>query len=241
LKWEGREYQLPVTDGRGNAIHGLVLNRPWRVVEQADHQVTGEFQASRDDPSVLQLWPADFEIRVTYSLRDNRLTCQIHVENPDTKPLPCGLGTHPYFRVPLGGPRADDCVVQLPITQQWELENLLPTGRRLPVPDASKFQQGQKFGELKLDNVFTGLVLAGHRCKSTIVDPGSGTQIVQTFDRVFRECVAFTPPHREAICIEPYTCVPGCFELAARGIDAGVRMVPPGGGFTAGVEIEVGV
>ena len=60
-----------------------------------------------------------------------------------------------------------------------------------------------------------------------------------SFDRAFRECVVYTPPHREAICIEPYTCVAGAFSLAEPGIDAGIRIVPPGGSFHARVEIEL--
>jgi aldose 1-epimerase len=63
--------------------------------------------------------------------------------------------------------------------------------------------------------------------------------MTQRFDDPFRECVGYTPPHREAICIEPLTCVPSCFDLTARGIDAGLRIIPPGGSFTAPVEIEV--
>jgi aldose 1-epimerase len=63
--------------------------------------------------------------------------------------------------------------------------------------------------------------------------------MTQRFDGVFRECVVYTPPHREAICIEPYTCVPGALELDRRGIAAGLRMVPPGDSFRAVVEISV--
>jgi len=51
--------------------------------------------------------------------------------------------------------------------------------------------------------------------------------------------VVYTPPHREAICIEPYTCVPGAFNLNERGIAAGLRMVAPGDSFRAVAEISV--
>jgi aldose 1-epimerase len=63
--------------------------------------------------------------------------------------------------------------------------------------------------------------------------------VTQRFDQSFRECVGFTPPHREAICIEPLTCTPNCFALTQQGVDAGLRIVPPGGSFTAQVEISV--
>src|SRR4051812_14400828 len=44
--WEGREYVLPGTDDWGNAIHGLCMDRPWRVVRQANDFVTGQFRLS---------------------------------------------------------------------------------------------------------------------------------------------------------------------------------------------------
>ena len=49
----GRDYQLEPGDAYGNAIHGFVLNRAWRVVEQTAARVVGEFQASIDDAAIL--------------------------------------------------------------------------------------------------------------------------------------------------------------------------------------------
>lgn len=238
LRWEGKEYQLPQGDGRGNAIHGFVLNRPWRLIEQRDHKSVAEFHASRDDAALLELWPADFRIRVMYSLRDATLSCVINIDNPDTRTLPFGVGTHPYFRLPLGGSSRDDCLVSLPVTDEWELKELLPTGRRLPVPGIETLQLGIRFGEMKFDNVFTGLIHQRGWCRSAIVDP-HGATVEQNFESVFRECVVYTPPHREAVCIEPYTCVPSPFDLAARGIAGGLRVLQPGESFSARVEIKV--
>ena len=34
--WEDREYQIAELDAEGNAIHGFVLDRPWRVTEKSD-------------------------------------------------------------------------------------------------------------------------------------------------------------------------------------------------------------
>lgn len=239
LSWGGKQYALPQTDGRGNAIHGFVLKRPWRVVDQQANRVTGEFQASVDDPSLLELWPADFRIRATYALEQATLSCRLEVDNPDRRPLPCGLGTHPYFRIPLGGDRGDACLVSLPVSTQWELAELLPTGRRLPLEDAAALQAGVPFGDMKYDNVFSGLQWRDGWCRSRIYDPTTRVTVEQSFDNSFRECVVFTPPHREAICIEPLTCVPGPFELTEKGIDGGLRILEPGASFTARINVAV--
>jgi aldose 1-epimerase len=235
--WAGMQYQLEPADAFGNAIHGFVHARPWRVIEQSESRIVGQFHGWRDDPALKARWPADFRITATYAITGNALLAEYLLENPGDTALPCGFGTHPYFRVPLGGPAADDCVVKLPVSARWELADMLPTGRRLELSNASELQTGKRFTELKLDDAFSGLTFDGEWCASSIRDPASGVTMTQRFDRSFRECVVYTAPHRQAICIEPLTCVPSCFDLAARGIDAGLRIVPPGGSFTCRVEI----
>lgn len=237
--WEGKQYELEPGDAFGNAIHGFVMWRKWRILEQAENRITGQFHAWRDDPALAERWPADFAITATYTLDNNVLAGDYTVENPGETPLPCGFGTHPYFRLPLGGPAAEACVVKLPVSAQWELKDMLPTGQRVPLSDAAQLQAGSRYGEMKFDDAFSGLTFAGDWCSASIHDPASGISVTQRFDKTFRECVVYTPPHREAICIEPLTCVPSCFDLTRRGIDAGLRVLPPGGKFTARAEIAV--
>jgi aldose 1-epimerase len=239
FRWQGRDYPLEPGDAFGNAIHGFAMWRPWRVIERGERRIMGQFHAWRDDPSLKTRWPADFRITAAYVLEGNRLEASYLIENPGDVPLPCGFGTHQYFNVPLGGDAAENCVVKLPVSARWELKDMLPTGQRLDVPNAAAFAAGQKFGEMQFDDVFAGLSWEGGWCYTSIHDPKSGCTVTQRFDSAFRECVVYTPPHRQAICIEPYTCVPGPFALADRGIDAGLQIVPPGGSFTARVEISV--
>ena len=132
FRFEGKRYELEAGDGRGNAIHGFVLNRPWRVTSQSADRVVGTFQASVDEPSLLARWPADFRITADYRVAGNALVTEYLIENPDQKPLPFSFGTHPYFRVPLGKGKAADCRVTVPVEYSWELEGLLPTGKKTP-------------------------------------------------------------------------------------------------------------
>ena len=66
-RYAGRDYQLAPSDELGNAIHGFAVHHPWRVVEQTPDSLTGEFQASVDDPTILDHWPADFCLRADIS------------------------------------------------------------------------------------------------------------------------------------------------------------------------------
>ena len=55
----------------------------------------------------------------------------------------------------------------------------------------------------------------------------------------FRELVLYTPPHRQAICLEPYTCTTDAVNLGNRQIDAGWRALAPGETWSAAVACEV--
>ena len=54
----------------------------------------------------------------------------------------------------------------------------------------------------------------------------------------FREIVLFTPPHRNAVCVEPYTCVTDAVNLQANGVDAGWRELAPEEQWTGVVEFR---
>lgn len=239
LNWNGGAWPLEGDDNRGNAIHGYVLNRPWRVLEQSNQRAVGQFQASLDAPALLQGWPADFRITATYELAGTSLSSSFLIENPDQRPLPFGFGTHPYFCVPLGGSRADDCLVELPVGRRWELVEMLATGRRLPVEIPEAYRAGLPFAEMKFDDAFTDLVFDGGWCRPRIVDPGSGRRLVVEFDQAFRECVVYNPPHRQAVCIEPLTWCPNAFELEQRGLAAGLKILQPGQSLQCQVTMRV--
>jgi len=239
LTYGGRTYELGSDDGRGNAIHGFVLNRPWRVVEESPAHVVGEFQASLDAPELLDRWPADFRIAVSYRIEPDRLRCRMTVTNPGTQPLPFGLGAHPYFRLPLGGNVAETCRVTVPVEEYWELADMLPTGRRRAVEESRRLAGGRMFRDCEFDDVFCGLPPGDGKVEATIDDTQAHRRLTISYDRIFRECVVYTPPHREAICIEPYTCVPDAFRLADEGRDTGLRHLTPGDEFQAGFSLRV--
>ena len=238
--FQGRAFPLEAGDGIGNAIHGFVIDRPWRLVEQTSTLAVGEFQASIDGPEILAHWPADFRIAVAYELVGHALTSEVRIENTGTSALPFGFGTHPYFRVPLGAKgTADHCLVTVPAANYWELAKMLPTGRKLPATGPHGLAQGMKFAETKLDDVFTDLTYTAGRAQTTIADPDNRRTLELTFDEQCRECVVYNPPHRQAICIEPYTCVPDAYELAESGADTGLRVLSPGETFSTRIDIRL--
>lgn len=248
--WDGKEYQLPRNDPAGkNAIHGFPCRRPWRVVEQGADAgsawVTAEFQGSVDAADARDLWPADYRLRVTYRLAALTLRIEAFVENPAGRPLPFGLGYHPYFRVPFAGGDPAAYRVSVPAGSFWELQDNLPTGRRRPLGErpVCDLSAPRPFDTLQLDDVLTGLpgpsqpgsVLSP---RGAVTAPGGVALEVRAVP-AFREVVAFTPPHRQAVALEPYTCVTDAINLQARGVDAGLLVLPPGATWSGVVELAV--
>ncbi|WP_437226111.1 aldose 1-epimerase [Planctomicrobium sp. SH661] len=232
FEWEGTQYQIPLEEGVTNAIHGFCLDRPWRVVDQSKDSVTGRFQLSVDAPDRLAAWPTDFIIDVRYRVTENRLECQFRITNPTTKTLPWGLGTHAYFKLPFGANSSPkDCIATVPISEEWELDDqLIPTGRRLPVENSFALRNGARFGAQKLDNVFTGWQSDGGTVRTSIFDERAGIELTQVCDaEFFREMVAYTPPERDSICLEPYTCVTDAINLQPRDLNAGLQVLGPKG------------
>jgi aldose 1-epimerase len=248
FQWGGRDWALPATDSNGrNAIHGFACRRAWRVAGQGADQnkawLTGEF-ASADAPEVRGLWPADYRLRVTYLLMDGALRLLAELTNPDDKPLPFGLGYHPYFRLPFSGAgSSDDSLVSVPARSFWELDQSLPTGKRLAVDAGRDLNRPRRLAELKLDDVLTDLPAdaapdpSGSLERSRLVSEGATLKL--SCSPTFREMVVFTPPHRRAFCVEPYTCPTDAVNLQGRGVDAGWLTLPPGGQWAAVVDLTI--
>jgi aldose 1-epimerase len=239
LAWGGRTYNLLSTDAPGNAIHGFVYDRPWRIVAHTECSLSTQFQASVDGPDILDQWPADFRIDALFRVGGTSLDIQLTVSNSSEQELPFGLGAHPYFRLPIGRKGSpDDCRLVIPVTTNWLLENMNATGRTQPIEECESYGSELRFRDARFDNVFSGMSSRRGRCLASISDPVSGRNISIEYDDRFEYCVVYTPPHRESICIEPYTCVPDAFRLQQQGVPAGLKCLQPGESFEASLRLS---
>jgi aldose 1-epimerase len=238
--WDGVDYVAPIFPPRPDAIHGYALDTAWRVIDQGPRHAVGQWQLSVDAPNCVSAWPADCLIEVRYELQGSALRSQIRVANPDSRPLPWGLGTHTYFKLPLGPQgRYEDCQLFAPAHKLWVLDNSLPTGEIIDVPADKDLQRGRPIGRDSLDDVYTDVHSDEGRIDCVMRDPAAGLEIVQSTDVIFRELVVFTPPNRNAVCMEPYTCVSDAINVQQQGVDAGLQILPPGDEVTTWIDIEV--
>lgn len=231
--WDGQEYQLPLNDhDKKNAIHGFVHNRPWWVKPGSAHGVpslTAVFQLSTDAPDLAPYWPADFEISLTVTLLPDQLMIGATITcSHGSAPLPWGLGYHPYFALPTDYPAR----TQVAAGSVWELDDHLPTGAIRDADPARDLSEPRLVSELNLDDVYAcanvGSNPMGFGRTMGCLQRGPDQSIEVVGFSQMRELVAFTPPHRRALCLEPYTCVTDAVNLQQRGIDTGWRVLQPG-------------
>lgn len=216
MAFEGREFDLEPADPLGRPIHGFAHDRPWRVLESSASAVTAEFQLSRDAAERLPRWPADFRLTVEWRIAAAELVGRFTLTALGR--MPAALGLHPYLPVPLGsGGDAEACLLDVPAKLWQPQQELLPVGPLAPSSQRAAFPGRISLAGRTFDDVFTGLdvresdseAVASGEVVTAVSDPAAGVTAKVRFDPVFSVCVLFTPPHREAVCIEPYTVLPG--------------------------------
>ncbi len=227
--FEGEALQLADTSANGNAIHGYALDNPWRVFDQQADRVTAHFQPSVDAPSVLGQWTGDYLLKATYRIEGNQLHFDFEAYNLGAESLPFGFGTHAYFRLPISGQGASEqTLVTAPIDGEWLSNEMIPTGECAKLATDHPLVAGSALSGANYDTPFRIPPGESELLTTTLKDPTTGRRLVQTFDRSMTCCVVYLPPHREAICLEPYTCVPNPFGMNEKGVDSGLRVLPPG-------------
>lgn len=212
MAFRGRSFTLPPGDQFGRPIHGLAHDRPWRILGLDGRSLRAEFRLAIDAPDALPSWPADFTLTAVWTLHRDRLDLDLDLVAHGA--MPAALGLHPYHPLPvIPGGDTEACQIEIPATRFQPQERLLPVGETVPASDKIAFPGRVPLGGVVLDDPFCGLLRAAEGSAEPIVtrviDPASGAMIRAAWSAEFSACVLFTPPHRQAVCIEPYTVLPG--------------------------------
>ena len=234
-----RVFQLPLNDSaKVNAIHGFTPRNAWRVLntstDSESAEITGQFRLSVDRPDLTEFWPSDGAITLTYRLSLSALQVDAVIENFGAEPLPFGLGYHPYFQIPTApGRPVDELSLQTAASRIWTLRDSLPDGNASPVSPDLDFRTSRELGRMMLDHLYGGLEAAprtreGRIVVATLCHRSAPGRLEIEADPAFRQLVLFTPPHRQAIAIEPYTCITDAVNLAATTSESGWRTIAPG-------------
>ena len=220
--FEGREHTLRANNADATAIHGDVSARPWRVTDRSPVSARLVFD-SREHDRVNFPWA--FACVVRYELTPDALHVGLSVTNVDAEPFPAGCGLHPYFATRVFT-HADEVELRAPVAGRYPAEGQIPTGPHRPDEVAERLSAGSTLGD-DLDDCFGGF---GGRAE--IRWPASGLRLTMDSSDAMGHLVVFAPRHSGRLlpwfCVEPVTNANDGFNLHARGIDAGVRVLAPG-------------
>lgn len=221
--FRGQRYEV------GPVRHGLVRDRPWKVMSMGASDQEGAWietclDAAQFPDEILRPFPFPFRISVTHRLQGGLFQIETALLNTGTQEMPFGLGFHPYFRRPARG------AITIPAARRWELEDYLPTGAQLELEPERDLRRPTDLEGLALDDIYTALLPdPDGRVRCLLDDADAGCRMVVEFDAAqFPHVVVYTPPPpRQAICIEPYTCPTDAFNLHARGLPSDLRRLKP--------------
>ena len=213
-EFEGETLSAPCNDDLGNAIHGLVAQRRFDIVDHQTDSITLERLLGED-----RVYPFAVRVRVTYTVNGCGLTCTFGAINESAKRVPFAIGTHPFF------PFEDDCTITINAANAFELDDcLIPTGRLLDLgPWRGRPGAAIPLATFSADDCFTSYMRDAQAVAHTLITypDGSVTDVWQ--DAGLPHTVIFTTRdfgwssgHTKAIAIEPQTAPTNAFNT---GVD----------------------
>jgi aldose 1-epimerase len=206
-----------------HAVHGFGWQRSWQIANHREDLIELSLKHAPDID-----WPFACEATQVAKLTPDSLTLTLSVKNTDARPMPAGLGFHPYF------PLDASTRLQSAWNGVWKMgADSLPT-ELCPVPTEANFSESRSLGGWKVDNCFTGwnrraiLDYATHRVQITASD-------------ACRNIVVYAPNDgRNFIALEPVTNINNAFALQAQGVaNTGTRMLARGESFEISMSISV--
>lgn len=221
---DGVEQQLDLTEPElGNALHGLLRDRPYTVADRSASAVT---LAATVFPT--RGYPFQLDTTVRYELVDDGLRVTHSITNTGERTAPVAVGTHPFLR--LGDVPTDELVLTVAAGTRFETDARLNPVSEIPV-DGTRFdlRGGRAVAELDLDHAFGAVTPAGEvsRHRLTASD-GRFVELWQDPEFAFVQVFTTRIFPRDgglgaAIAVEPMTAPPNAFNSGQ-----GLRWLAPG-------------
>ena len=214
--------QLDITEvRRGNAMHGLLRNAGYHLLEREEHDV---YLAAMVFPQ--HGYPFRVEHRVRYTIDENSdLQITQELINHSAQPAPFALGAHPYLRI--GDAPPEDLTLTVSGTQRLVTDDkLIPTGAE-PVSGLLDLRNGACVADLDMDSAYTGLHFSKDGRTSHTLRDRIGRSVTLWAEEAFPYAHIFVtsryPGRSKAVAIEPMTAPANAFNSGE-----GLRWLEPG-------------
>ncbi len=228
LAYDGQVVELAQTETDGtSAIHGHGRRISWRVMGDGG---TSSVRMSYVFPAGEEGWPFSYAADQTVSLGDDALSITLSVQNSSSRPMPAGLGLHPYL------PRTPEMGLWFSAANAWPpVYGKLPAGPE-PVPAELDFSEPRPV-VLGLDQGFGGWDGSVHA-----IWPEHGLGMGIHAGAALSHLIVFSPSDRDYVCVEPVSHCIDADNLAASGVQGtGQRLLQPGERLAVTVRFQVEV
>jgi aldose 1-epimerase len=226
--FDGQRFQLAHNYGQHpHSIHGIGWQRAWTVAEASATRarLALDHDPKRDGAAG---WPFRFHAEQAVTCSERGLDIAMHIENRDSRPMPAGLGHHPYF------PRTPGVTLAFEAQSVWlNGADYLPS-ERIAVPPEWNFGRPRPLGEPGLDNCFTGW--SG---RARITWPEHKLVLVIEADPLYSHLVVFTPAGRDFFAVEPVSHMNDGINRMQDIGDTGVHVLAPGTSIAGEIRMRV--
>ena len=192
-----KDYQLACNESGKNALHGLVHNKQFQLIEKVENINFSSVTICFEEIEEREGFPFNYKIYITYTLSKNKIKIAVKIENTGTNSFPFTLGWHPYFV------SKDLYHSSLSFKSNKKIEfdkNLITKG----IIKASAEELKIKIQNKQLDDCF---ILNSNTIK--FITPTYQIQIAT--DQIENYLQIYTPKNSSIIAIEPMTGISNSF------------------------------
>lgn len=192
-----KDYQLACNESGKNALHGLVHNKQFQLIEKIENINFSSVTICFEEIEEREGFPFNYKINITYILSKNEIKIVVKIENTGTNSFPFTLGWHPYFV------SKDLYHSSLSFKSNKKIEfdkNLITKG----IIKASAEELKIKIQNKQLDDCF---ILNSNTIK--FITPTYQIQIAT--DQIENYLQIYTPKNSSIIAIEPMTGISNSF------------------------------
>ncbi|SEU20029.1 aldose 1-epimerase [Paenibacillus sp. NFR01] len=239
FQYDGISYAFD-PNSAGHHIHGLNRTQAWCVsdIEEDDDgcAVTTEFHTAGDADWMRQ-YPVPLKFEMVFRLQDAHFSQTLRVTHEGERTVPFGIGYHTWFRLD-GEPQRWS--LTLPAEAVYELnDELLPSGRLLPLENLSALPQGLNLQGTNLDTVLRVAPQEAASAATLLRDDGYGLRY--TADQPhFKHWVVYTKGEADQyVCTEPLTWLPNAPNVTADEDVTGLIPLQPGQTITLSCSLQI--
>jgi aldose 1-epimerase len=208
-----------------SATHGDSWIAPFRIIDQGRNALMLEMEHVP--------WPGTFPFRyrghVRYALSDEGLSILLRVTSRDHRPMPAGLGIHPYF------PKHPGTRLRFASIGVWP-----PDGPEavtlgcMAMSESLDFSEGPDVSTMVIDRLFEGW---DGRAEIIAAD---GFRTVVEADGVLDKLQIYSAWDYPYVCVEPVSNTNDGFNRMAAGVPShGIRVLEPNRSIEGTVRISV--